>query len=194
MLRRARTKGEISSPRVPGREIAAPDFTIIDLALPDTAPTSATPGEYGESIAQLEQQVAEQPEDYAALYLLAQAYTNQGRREIAASTCRTASELNPLAAGPYEVLAALAEDQGEYEEAKRLLKKAIYLSPDSAAAYLELGAIYAREGERARARTMWAAAHELLLRLPADATVTPWEGPPAGEWLRHVEVQLAAGD
>src|ERR1051325_4544034 len=98
-------------------------------------------------------------------------------------TCRRASEINPLAAAPYQLLAALVEDEGDHEEAKRLLKKVLYLSPDSVPAYLKLGPLYAREGERARARTMWTTALELLRPLPAEGCVEPWGGPTAAEWM-----------
>ncbi|MCC2672941.1 MAG: methyltransferase, CheR-type [Armatimonadetes bacterium] len=163
-------------------------------ALPDTARALYARGEYGALIERLEPLVQRQPDDTAALYLLAQAYTNQGRQELAVSACRRASEQNPLAVGPYLVLAALADDQSEPEEAKRLLKKVIYLSPTCAAAYVQLAAHYTREGEPARASTMWAAAHGLLRALPTDAAVLPWDGPLAGELLLHVEAQLTDGD
>ena len=81
-----------------------------------------------------------------------------------------------------------------YEEAKRLLKNVIYLSPASAAAYVELGALYARDGERDRARTMWVTALELLRQLPSETPLGPWNPAPAGEWIRHMEAQLAEGD
>jgi chemotaxis protein methyltransferase CheR len=160
----------------------------------ETAETHYARGEHREVITNLEPFLQQQSANYQVLYLLAQAYSHQGQPTQAVTMCRRASALDPLAAPPYQLLAALVEDQGDYEEAKRLLKKVIYLSPESAAAYLELGALYARDGEQARARTMRMTALELLRRQPPDHPLEPWGGPTAGEWLRHTEELLAAND
>jgi chemotaxis protein methyltransferase CheR len=171
---------------------AAPPLPVLpDLEL---AETLYAQGDHGAVIAHLEPLLRQRPDDYRLLCLLARAYVQRGQLAEAVSMCRRASELDPLAATPYQLLAALAEDRGDYEEAKRLLKNVIYLSPVYAAAYVELGALYARDGERDRARTMWATALELLRQLPPETPLEPWNAAPAGEWIRHVEAQLAEGD
>lgn len=173
----------------PGADTAGPS-SLLDL---EVAESLYARGDHDAVIATLEPILEQQSHDYRGVYLLAQAYTHRGRPTQAAAMCRRASELNPLAAAPYQLLAALVEDHGDYDEAKRLLKKVIYLSPAAATAYLELGALYAREGDQSRARTMRTTGLELLRRQPPNAPMEPWGGPTAGEWVRHVEGLLAEG-
>ena len=101
-------------------------------------------------------------------------YANSGAYDRAGQCCKDAINLDHGAAGPYFLLAKIAETKDDYEEAKTLLKKAVYLEPSFIAAYIELGAIHEKEGTMERAEKMRSTALELLGRLPPDAIVAPY--------------------
>jgi chemotaxis protein methyltransferase CheR len=122
-----------------------------------------------------------------ALYERARTLADVGRHAEAADTCRQAIADDPMAVGPYRLLAQIAEEQGEFGTARECLKKVIYLAPTLAAAYLDLAALYQRGGDGTRARRMRVAARAVLEAAdPAEPAGAVGE-PTAGELLAQLQ-------
>ena len=138
----------------------------------------------------LERVVRDNPRYFDAYYLMARAYADLGKYEMANINCRKSIEIDPCAANPYYLMAHIAEAQGDEEEAKNLLKKAIYLAPTFIAAYLELGALYERGHDANRARKMRTTAMELLNTLPPEKAIEPYKETTAGELLKYIKKML----
>lgn len=138
-------------------------------------------GEYAAAIALGDSIVKQDPNNFEALHLLAQAYANRGQHDRAASLCQQMLKSKAQTAIPYFLLAHIAEAQGDHEEAKKLLKKVLYLDPVFVAAYLELSSLYAREHDRKRAESMRQTAVRLLMRMAPDQMVEPYQEVTAGE-------------
>ena len=130
-------------------------------------------GNYTVAIQEAEQLIEQQPLDFDACYLLAQAWANLGKAEKATFYCEQAIEIDSLSTSPYYLLAHIAEEKNDISSAKKLFKKIIYLAPTSINAYLELGNIYQREGDKSRAKKMITTAWELLRELPGHFLVEP---------------------
>jgi chemotaxis protein methyltransferase CheR len=157
--------------------------------LPDLlqeAQTQFRNGAYSAAARKVELLLREEPQNYGALCLAAQAYANLGRHEEAAHRCRQAIAIDSFAPIPYSLLAHIAEEEGNSEEAKELLKKVIYLAPSFAPAYLDLGALYEKEGDTARAQKMRATALGLLQDMAPEAVVEPF-GVAAQELIRQLK-------
>lgn len=131
--------------------------------------------------------------NYDILCFMAQAYANSGDYEKAESACRRAMNINADSAGPYFLLANIAEARGSDEEAKDLFKKAIYLNPAFIAAYLELGGLYQKENDLPRAKKSRSTAIELLKSIPSQAPVKPYDMT-AGELLKYAEYLTGSAD
>lgn len=145
---------------------------------------------YVQAIKKAEQVIAFHSQDFAAHYLLAQAYANLGEHNKAIHYCQQAIKIDSLAVQPYHLLAHIAEENQDLEKAKVFLKTIIYLSPSFVAAYLELAAIYEKEGNSARAKKMLATALELLKQLPSSAMVEQQSNVTVGELLEYVKKLL----
>ncbi|NCQ29958.1 MAG: hypothetical protein GW802_21455 [Armatimonadetes bacterium] len=130
-------------------------------------------------------------EDSQVLCLAAEAYGNMAQRDQAEAHCRRAVTAAPLAARPHYLLAQLAQERGDADAAKALLKTVLYLEAKHLPAYLELGDLHAREGNEGRARSMWAAALDLLRNLPADAEPEGCRGSTAAELAAYASSRLS---
>jgi chemotaxis protein methyltransferase CheR len=128
----------------------------------------------------------EDPNNFEANLLMAQAYSNKGEYDNAVQSCRRAIDIEPTSPDPHFLLAQIVEATGRKDEAKDLLKKAIYLKPDFVAPYLELGKLYAKEEDTKRAMKMFSSAMGLLKALPPGNSIAPYRDITAGEMLQHV--------
>lgn len=145
---------------------------------------------YREAI-QLAKRVLElQKGNFAAYYLIAQAYANLGQHEKARHFAHQALEIDSLSPEPYYLLAHLAEEQGDMEAAKNFCKRIIYLAPSSIFAYLDLASLYEREGNITRANKMRKTALELLKELPPDTRLEQQDDLKAGELVQYVKKML----
>lgn len=118
-------------------------------------------------------------------FIVAQAYANTGDYENAENFSRKAITANTDFPDPYFLLAQIAEVRAHDEEAKFLLNKVIYLDSAFIAAYCELGALHERHNDHDRALKFRNTAIKLLMSVPADSTVKPYNIP-AGELLASV--------
>jgi chemotaxis protein methyltransferase CheR len=167
---------QMPAPRTSSTQPASDNKVTFDALanLLHEAQTQIRNGAYESAANKVEQLLRDEPQNYLALCLLAQAYANLGRHEEAAHRCREAIAMDSFAPLPYSLLAHIAEEKGDSEEAKELLKKVIYLAPSFAPAYLELGALYEKEGAVARAQKMRATALGLLQDMAPEAVVEPY--------------------
>ncbi len=119
------------------------------------------------------------------LLALARQFADRGEYAHAEQACRQALAVAPLAAGPYFLLAQLAQLRGDFNEAGELLDKTLYLDPGSVAACLEQAALCERADNLARAQALRRAALEIVRALPGDAVVEPYETSAAemAQWL-----------
>lgn len=147
-------------------------------------------GEYVRAIQAAKQVIQQQPKQFDAYSIAAQAWANLGDFEQAIQYCQQALQLDNLSEKPYYLLAYIAEEKGDKEEAKALFKKIIYLTPSSIGAYLEVSSIYAKEGDIVRAKKMLNTALELLNNLSAEEYVESYHKITAGELLLQVKAML----
>lgn len=145
---------------------------------------------YAQAINKAEQVIASHSQNFAAHYLLAQAYANLGQHNKAVYYCQQAIEIDSLAIPPYHLLAHISEENQDLEKAKLFLKTIIYLAPSFVSAYLELAAIYEKEGNTQRAKKMLTTALELLKQLPSSAIVEHQSNVTVGELLEYVNKLL----
>ncbi|MBW4681546.1 MAG: tetratricopeptide repeat protein [Microcoleus vaginatus WJT46-NPBG5] len=145
---------------------------------------------YLEAIKKIQQVITLQPTQFAAHYLMAQAYANLGQYEKASIACHRAIQIDSLSAEPYYLLAHIAEEQGDIEEAKMFCKRIIYLAPSSIFAYLELASLYEREGDRHRATKMRTTALDLLKEIQPNAILEQHSQLKASELLQYVQKML----
>lgn len=117
----------------------------------------------------------------------AKAYADRGRYDEAIRYCKEVIKGEPFNAAPYYLLAQIAHEKGDLDQEKEMLKKVIYLSPSNVAAYLELGVIYENEGDEDRALKMRTTALEILMAMPKDTRIEPYEEFTAGELVEHVK-------
>ncbi len=167
---------------------STPQATVVEHALADAEACYAA-RDYIAVIQTL--RPLQEPTEDRVLVLCAHAHANLGHYEEASGCCRRLIERCAFASEPYELLASIAQEQRHYDEAKRLLKMALYLAPTSPFAYLELGALYLSEGDTVRARKMHVTALELLQTFAPETSVGAMGGPPAHEWVVHLEQMLA---
>lgn len=121
----------------------------------------------------------------AELLATARGVADRGEYIQAEQICHQALAVTPLAAGPYFLLAQLAQLRGDFKRAGELLDKTLYLDPHCVAAYLELAALCERSENLPRAQTMRRAALDIVRALPGDAAIEAYETT-AGEmaqWL-----------
>lgn len=122
-------------------------------------------------------------------YASARERADRGEYDRAETMCREALTEDPLLAGPYFLLAQLAQLKEDFEQAKEYLNKAIYLDRGCVAAYLELAALHERAGDAPRAQALRHAALEIVRTLPSDRQIEEYERT-AGElaqWLAQGE-------
>lgn len=117
----------------------------------------------------------------------ARACADRGRYDEAVRYCKEAIKMDPFKTEPYFLLAQIARDMGNRREEKEMLKKVIYLKPSDAAGFLELAEIYDEDGDLSRALKMRNTALELLIKLPPESYVDPYEGMTARELVEYVE-------
>ncbi|MBW4665392.1 MAG: tetratricopeptide repeat protein [Chroococcus sp. CMT-3BRIN-NPC107] len=129
--------------------------------------------QYTAAIQVAEEVIKQNPVNFEACYLIAQAWANLGKVEKATSYCEQAIKIDALSTSPYYLLADIAEEKGDITLAKKLLRKIIYLAPSSINAYLELGDIYQRESDMIKAKKMRTTAWDLLNQLPANFVLEP---------------------
>jgi chemotaxis protein methyltransferase CheR len=119
------------------------------------------------------------------LLATARKFADRGEYASAEQACRQALAIAQLAAGPYFLLAQLAQLRGDFVQAGKLLDKTLYLDPGSVAAHLELAALRERTGNLPRAQTLRRAALAILRALPGDALIEPYETTAAemAQWI-----------
>ena len=131
------------------------------------------------------------PNDFDALYLIAQISANLGKYKEAYRYCEEALKINCFALDPYYLLAHLSEEYEEdFNKAKELLRKVIYLSPQEIAAHLQLASYYRKEGDLKRMQKMYTRTLEILQKLPEDTTIKRCENSQAKELINYVENML----
>lgn len=97
-------------------------------------------GEAARSVALLEEAAAARPEHLGGLYVLAQAYYEDGRKEDAEETLRRLlSEQSDIASALNDLGYMLAEEGRDLEEARRMTERAVRLDPDNGAYVDSLG-------------------------------------------------------
>jgi chemotaxis protein methyltransferase CheR len=119
---------------------------------------------------------------------------DRGDRAEATRLCYAAAVAAPFDAGPYFLLAQLAQQRSARGEAKALLRKAIYLDPAFVAAHLELASLHAVDGNDVAALRTYRTARAVLVRLPSTATVPPFLTSTAQEVLEFVDRMLSQGE
>lgn len=108
-------------------------------------------GRYGDAEKLLQGIVAEQPDSYAALFLLGLCLEGMGK-EVQASRCYTACiALAPWFYGPYVQRGLLALRSKDYPAAKMDFDRVIHLMPDRAETYLDRATARQWLGERREA-------------------------------------------
>lgn len=147
-------------------------------------------GEYQKAIQAAQQIIQQQPQNFEAHYLLAQAWANLGDYKQAEDCCQNALKINDLSEKVYYILAQIAEEKGNIEQTKALFKKIIYLAPSSIGAYVELSYIYEREGDRDRAYKILKIIRDLLKDLPFDFTIESAHNMKASELLQQIKARL----
>lgn len=131
------------------------------------------------------------PNDFDALYLIAQISANLGKYKDAYQYCEKALKINCFALDPYYLLAHLSEEYEEdFNKAKELLRKIIYLSPQEIAAHLQLASYYHKEGDFKRMQKMYTRTLEILHELPEDTTIKRCDNSQAKELINYVENML----
>lgn len=97
-------------------------------------------GEAARSVALLEEAAAARPQHLGGLYVLAQAYYEDGRKEDAEETLRRLlSEQSDIAGALNDLGFMLAEEGRDLEEARRMTERAVRLDPDNGAYVDSLG-------------------------------------------------------
>lgn len=97
-------------------------------------------GEAARSVALLEEAAAARPQHLGGLYVLAQAYYEDGRKEDAEETLRRLlSEQDDIAGALNDLGYMLAEEGRDLEEARRMTERAVRLDPDNGAYVDSLG-------------------------------------------------------
>lgn len=152
--------------------------------MPDVQELIST-GRYAEAVEKTAKLELANRDKSIIMLSIAQAYANSGKYEHAESCCRKSITLHAESADPYFLLAQIAEAQGNDEEAKLLLNKTIYLNPACIPAYCELGGLFERHNDHARAKKYRITAIELLITLPAQMIVKPYDIA-AGELLAYI--------
>ena len=145
---------------------------------------------YLKAISELEQILAQYPNNFNIYYLLAKVYADLGKYPQAKQYCEQALSVDSRNIMPHYILANIAEEQGNITEAKVILKRIIYLAPDSISAYLELASIYQQEGDITRCVKMRNVALDFLKKLPTNANVEPQGEITVGELINQLEEVL----
>ncbi|MGB3206560.1 MAG: CheR family methyltransferase [Crinalium sp.] len=145
---------------------------------------------YLKAISELEQILAQYPNNFNIYYLLAKVYADLGKYPQAKKYCEQALTVDSRNTMPHYILANIAEEQGNITEAKVILKRIIYLAPDSISAYLELASIYQQEGDITRCVKMRNVALDFLKKLPTNATVEQQGEITVGELINQLEELL----
>lgn len=144
--------------------------------------------DYPAATALAENLARSQPHRAEAHVLLARIHANCGSTSAAIHACEQALEIDPRSAAALHIWARVAEEQGNISEAKKCLKKIIYLHPESIAAYLDLATIYISQRDRGRGKKMYAAAIEILEKMPPTLEVKYREQTRAGKLLEQVKI------
>lgn len=127
---------------------------------------------YMDAIRKASELAIQDPQQFRAYYLMAEAYANLGDYLNATRICQQVLQAAPLAVEPFYLLAQIAQEQGDIEEAKKLLKRVIYLSPTSVYAYFELGCLYEQQGNTAKAQRSWQSALSMLKPMSPHANLS----------------------
>ena len=145
---------------------------------------------YLKAISELEEILAQYPNNFNIYYLLAKVYADLGKYPQAKKYCEQALSVDSRNIMPHYILANIAEEQSNITEAKVILKRIIYLAPDSISAYLELASIYQQEGDITRCVKMRNVALDFLKKLPTNATVEPQGEITVAELINQLEELL----
>ncbi|BFM39125.1 CheR family methyltransferase [Synechocystis sp. LKSZ1] len=144
-------------------------------------------GQYPEAITLLQQWLALNPVDGAALHLMAQAYANQGHYERANQTCQQILRLDSNSIPALSLLAQIVEAQGDMPQAKDYLRRILFLAPHEIPAYLELLELHRRDGEQEQAQRLLTTVKPLVMALPATQMIPYGNGILATALLKHLQ-------
>jgi chemotaxis protein methyltransferase CheR len=140
-------------------------------------------------------EVAEKPEDAAALTLLARICANQGRLDEALAWCKRALAADRLNLRGHYLCATIQQERGEEDEAILALKRALYLHPEFVLAHFALGYLARQQGKKREADRHFTNMFALLNQYPPDAILPESDGLTAGrlaEMVRSSTIDLAA--
>lgn len=147
-------------------------------------------GRYAQAVDTIEQHLAANPNDAAALRLLARSLANLGRLDEAIKASDRwilADKLNPAA---HYLRAVIAQENGLIDAAADALRRTLYLDPAFTLAHVALGNI-ARLRERfAEAQKHWRAAIDLLRKCRPDEVLPESDGITAARFIEIIHAML----
>ena len=146
----------------------------------DAAERLLRDGLYVEAARVLESIVSVKGAEGPATGLLARAYANQGRLDLAIAWCEkalAADNLNPI---KHYLLATILQEQGRPEDAVKSLRKALYLDHDFVLAHFVLGNLLVRLGDPDGAIRQYRNALRLTSKMAPDDLIPESDGVTAG--------------
>jgi chemotaxis protein methyltransferase CheR len=150
-------------------------------------------GNYPQAEAQVHLELAEKPEDAAALLLLARICANQGRLDEAVEWAKRSLAADRLNLRGHYLYATIQEERGEINEAMMALKRALYLHPEFVLAHFSLGYLARRQGKQAEADKHFANMFALLKQYPPEEILPESDGLTAGRLAEMVSSSAPAG-
>jgi chemotaxis protein methyltransferase CheR len=153
-------------------------------------------GDYSETLRLLEETA--EPEAHSSLSmkwqckrsaLIARAYANQGRLELAAEWCRKAIDANKLNPSSYYLQATILQEQGYTERAVKSLKKCLYIDQDYILAHFTLGNILFQSRDIKRSKKHLDEALKGLKKFEDEQVVSVEESLTAGR-LKEIIVRI----
>lgn len=162
----------------PGVEAAS--APVPALPSTDAAERLLRDGLYVEAARVLESIVSVKGAEGPATGLLARAYANQGRLDLAIAWCEkalAADNLNPI---KHYLLATILQEQGRPEDAVKSLRKALYLDHDFVLAHFVLGNLLVRLGDPDGAIRQYRNALRLTSKMAPDDLIPESDGVTAG--------------
>jgi chemotaxis protein methyltransferase CheR len=143
-------------------------------------------GDYLKAEAQVHLELAETPEDAAALLLLARICANQGRLDEALEWAKRSLAADRLNLRGHHLYATIQEERGEINEAIIALKRALYLHPEFVLAHFSLGSLARRQGKQAEAQKHFSNMFALLKQYQPEEILPESDGLTAGRLAEMV--------
>lgn len=176
--------------------VAAPSASPVEQAPQGSASAVMfDQGRFADAEAQARIEVAEKPENGAALILLARICANQGRLDEALEWCKRSIAADRLNLRAHYLYATIQQARGEIDEAILALKRVLYLHPEFVLAHFALGHLARQQGKKREADKHFANMFALLNQYPPDKILPESDGLMAGrlvEMVRSSATDLAA--